>query len=90
MPQRVRGGGASSLDKSVKLICVPRLPPSDLAGPAEMPASCEIVFHSPQASHRPAHLVVTLPQAEQENEGDLLMPLHGAAKRQGQSEKTAK
>lgn len=32
-----------------------------------------MVFHSPQASQRPAHLEVTLPQAVQEKEGDLAM-----------------
>ena len=35
-------------------------------GPVEMPLSSTIVFHSAQASQRPDHLVVTLPQAVQE------------------------
>ena len=47
----------------------PRLPPRDfLAGPAESGASCVMVFHSPQASHRPDQRVCVAPQAEQEKE----------------------
>jgi len=62
----------------------PRLPPKDLAGPLEIPASSDIVFHSPQVSQRPAHLVVTLPHAEHEKEGDFAMPPCGAGTRRAQ------
>jgi hypothetical protein len=44
----------------------PRLPPKDFeAGPALSGVSSEIVFHSPQPSHRPDHFEVLAPQAEQ-------------------------
>ena len=67
IPEWVRGNGASWLAKSVSLMAFPFIPPIDpFLGPTDRPPSSTIVFHSPQASQRPDHFVVTLPHAEQE------------------------
>jgi hypothetical protein len=57
------------VDKSVNSIDDPRLDPNDfLAGPdVESPVSWVIVFHSPQPSQRPDHLVEDAAQEEQVN-----------------------
>jgi hypothetical protein len=57
----------------------PRLAPSDLlGGPAEMPLSCSMVFHSPHPSQRPDHLLKLAPQDVHENvTGDFAMRLFG-------------
>ena len=64
MPQAVRGGGASGCDRSVsraaRPLALPRLLP---VGPVDSGVSSTMVFHSPQASQRPDHLEVLLPQA---------------------------
>jgi hypothetical protein len=50
------------------------MPPIDpFLGPAEIPLSSEMVFHSPQASHRPDHFVVTFPQVLQEKDAFFTM-----------------
>ena len=68
-PLQVRGGGASVLLRSLSTIDLPRLAPRDfLAGPVDNPLSSEMVFHALQASHWPAHLVETAPQAAQEKD----------------------
>jgi hypothetical protein len=67
MPELVRGGGVSSVARSVRRIGDPRFPPSDFeAGPADSGASSTIVFHAPQPSQRPDHLLKDAPQAVQE------------------------
>ncbi|MFT6452751.1 MAG: hypothetical protein ACJA06_002254 [Halocynthiibacter sp.] len=59
MPEWVRGGGASSVLKSVSLMEEPRRAPKDFeAGPAESGLSSVIEFHSPHVSQRPDHLVL--------------------------------
>ena len=73
MPLAARGGGASSVDRSVRGMVRP-LAPKDL-GPEDSGASSTMVFHAPQASHLPAHLRWTEPQAVQVKVAeDLLMP----------------
>lgn len=48
---------------------LPRLLPSDLeAGPVDSGVSSTIVFHAPQPSQRPDHLLKDAPQAVQEND----------------------
>ena len=67
IPEFVRGSGASWLAKSVSLMALPFMPPMDpFLGPTDRPLSSTMLFHSPQASQRPDHFVVALPQAEQE------------------------
>jgi hypothetical protein len=74
MPELVRGNGASCVRRSVIGIGLPRMPPIDpFFGPAEIPLSSEMVFHSPQASHRPDHFVVTFPQVLQEKDAFFTM-----------------
>ena len=74
MPELVRGGGASSVARSVSLMGEPRLLPSVFeAGPADSGASSTIVFHAPQASQRPDHLLKDAPQALQEKLLDFAM-----------------
>jgi hypothetical protein len=68
----VRGGGASSVARSVSSTEAPRRAPRDLlafpVGPdVERPVSSDIVFQSPQPSQRPDHLFELTPQAEQVN-----------------------
>ncbi len=54
---------------------MPRLDPSDFdAGPADSGASSTIVFHAPQASQRPDHLLKDAPQALHEKLLDFAMP----------------
>jgi hypothetical protein len=68
MPHWVRFGGASSVERSVKAIEDPRWPPKDFdAGPELNGVSSLIVFHSPQPSQRPDHLVDLAPHALQVN-----------------------
>jgi hypothetical protein len=58
MPEWLRFGGASCVARSVNTTELPRFAPSDFdGGPAEMPLSSTIVFHSPQLSQRPDHLL---------------------------------
>ena len=74
-PELVRGGGVSSVDRSVRVIALPRFAPSDLeAGPADSGTSSDMVFQSPQASQRPDHFVKDAPQAEQVKDFDFAMP----------------
>jgi hypothetical protein len=69
MPDVVRGGGVSSVDRSVSAIVLPRLAPSVLeAGPDDSGTVSEMVFHSPQVSQRPDHLEKDAAQAEHVNE----------------------
>src|SRR6056297_1618687 len=66
-PEWVRGGAASSVVRSVRGMRFPlAFPRLALAGPADIPVSSEIEFHSPQASQRPDHLEWTAPHALQE------------------------
>lgn len=62
--------------RSVRWIAAPRFAPSDFdAGPAERGASSTIVFHAPQASQRPDHLLEDAPQALQEKVLDFAIPV---------------
>ena len=66
MPVRVRGGGAavpSSPTKASRAGLPPALPAAAAARPGRVSTgSSTIVFHSPHASQRPAHLGVTAAQ----------------------------
>ena len=74
IPLLVRSGGASVAFKPLSFTADPRFAPIEaLEGPEESPASSEIVFHSPHASHRPDHLLVTAPQLAQEKDFVLAM-----------------
>ena len=69
IPLLVRSGGASVLFMPLSFTADPRFAPIEaFEGPEESPASSEIVFHSPHASHRPDHLLVTAPQIAQEKD----------------------
>ena len=71
----MRGGGASSVLRLVSCTARPRtVPRPALAGPEVLrPASSTMEFHAPQASQRPDHLEVMLPQSLHEKEGFLAM-----------------
>jgi hypothetical protein len=70
IPDEARGGGASSVARSVSGITRP-LAPSAL-GPVESGASSTMVFQPPQASHLPGPFAMAAPQAVQVKEGAAL------------------
>jgi len=63
IPDEARGGGASSVDRSVSGIMRPLAPSA--FGPADSGASSTMEFQAPQASHLPLHLARLAPQAVQ-------------------------
>jgi len=63
----VRGFGASSVSRLLRLTGLPFFAPNEVFdGPELKAVSSEIVFQAPQESQRPDHLLVTAPQSEQE------------------------
>ena len=62
MPVLARGGGAASPARPTKATALPTAAAARMGPRRGVTASSTMVFHSPQASQRPAHLAATAPQ----------------------------